>query len=69
MPPLTRPKQPPMNTAFTHYSARNKHRPYCLVVRNIRGQFDRVSGWFSTEKALLKFKQKMNAESTAFFAR
>ncbi len=58
-----------MNIPFIHYSTKNKHRPYCLMVRNNKGDYERLSGWFSNESSLMKYRDKWNRESPVFFCR
>lgn len=55
-----------MNTPFLQTVPRNEARPFIWVVRNVRGNEEKLSGFFATREAAEKWIKKQRQEDPAF---
>lgn len=54
-----------MNKPFLTARTRNRYRPYRWIVRNIRGVYEPISGWFASEEAARDWMAKRKREDAA----
>jgi hypothetical protein len=47
-----------MNKPFITCQPRNRHRPYIWVIYNVRGNIEKLSGWFASEEAAARWMEK-----------
>jgi hypothetical protein len=47
-----------MNKPFITRQPRNRHRPYIWVIFNVRGNIEKLSGWFASEEAATRWMEK-----------
>lgn len=51
-----------MNKPFITRQPRNRHRPYCWVIYNVRGHVEKLSGWFASEEAATRWMERFVRE-------
>lgn len=55
-----------MNKPFIHKISRNHFRPYVWMVKNVRGNYVKISSCFSSEDSAQKWMFKVRKEDPCF---